>query len=407
VASNQPTNKSRTDAAEDLRPECPAHEDTGPRESTAAPVHDLPGSRERAISRRDLLVRGGSTIVAAGAAAGIFAALHDRRGDAGLQLPPPVRLPDYFARVGYDPVAPRLAHARCSPETFETDPAAVERMVRAAVGGLSADGMKRFIHRGDVVMLKPNVGFDRGPKLGATTNPDVVRAVIRLCREAGASRIIVADNPIEEPEVCFARSGIRDAARAEGAEVMIHSAAQDTEVVVRDGSPDASKGEALGRWPIFWKPLREATKVIGIPVIKNHNLCSASMAMKNWYGLLGGRRNQFHQAIHDIISDLGLMMSPTLIIADGTRVMLSNGPTGGRLSDIALGGRLGRPTIVASVDQVACDGWCCDNLLGAKASALRYLDLAYEKFGRLAGRLVERNWQTYRDQGKLVDAGEV
>lgn len=365
------------------------------------------GSNEPRISRRDLLIRGGSTVAVAGAAAGIYAALYDRKGDAGLRLPPPVTLPDYFAKVGYDPAAARLAHARCSPEKLESDPAVVERMVRAAVGGLDADGMKRFIRRGDVVMLKPNVGFDRGPRLGATTNPQVVRAVIRLCREAGASRIIVADNPIEEPAVCFAKSGIRDAAAAEGAEVMIHSPAHDVEVAVRDRPPDPSKGEALGRWPIFWRPLQQATKVIGIPVIKNHNLCSASMAMKNWYGLLGGRRNQFHQAIHDIISDLGLMLSPTLIIADATRVMMSNGPTGGRLSDILPGGKLGRPTVVASVDQVACDGWCYENLLGPKASSLRYLDLAYEKFGKLPGRLVERNWQTYKDQGKLVDAGEV
>lgn len=364
-------------------------------------------SGERRISRRDLLIRGGSTVVAAGAAAGIFAKLYDRKGDAGLQLPPPIKLPDYFAAVDYGPAAPRLAHARCSPEKFASDPGVVERMVRAAVGGLDAGGMKRFITRGDVVLLKPNVGFDRGPKLGATTNPDVVRAVIRLCREAGASRVIIADNPIEQPAVCFAKSGMRDAARAERAEVMIHSAAQDAEVAVRDRAPDASKGEALGNWPIFWKPLKQATKVIGLPVIKHHNLCSASMTMKNWYGLLGGRRNQFHQAIHDIVSDLGLMMSPTLVIADGTRVMLSNGPTGGRLSDIALGGKLGRPTIVASVDQVACDGWCYQNLLGGNAATLAYLDLAYEKFGQLPGRLVERNWETYRDQGKLIDAGEV
>jgi uncharacterized protein (DUF362 family) len=79
--------------------------------------------------------------------------------------------------------------------------------------------MGRFISRGDVVCIKPNVGFDRGPALGSTTNPVVVRAVIRLCREAGAKRIIVADNPIEDPAACFAKSGIKAAAEAEGAEV--------------------------------------------------------------------------------------------------------------------------------------------------------------------------------------------
>ncbi len=369
----------------------------------------------RPISRRDLVIRGGSTLVAAGAAAGIFAWRHDPAGDRGLKLPPPIKLPDYFAKLDYDPAAPRIAHARCKPEdlavganrTANEVRATIERTVRAALSGLHAEGIKRFVRRGDVVMLKPNVGFDRGPQLAATTNPDVVRAVIRLCREAGASRIIVADNPIEEPAVCFAKSGIRDAAREEGAEVIIHSPAHDAELAVRDRAPDGTRNEALGRWPVFWKPLQQADKVIGLPVIKDHNLCYASMCMKNWYGLLGGRRNQFHQAIHDIVSDLGFMMSPTLVIVDATRVMMRNGPTGGRVSDLAIGGRLGRPTIVASVDQLACDAWCYEKLLGRDPAALKYLDLAYAKFGRLPGRLAERSWQTYEAQGKVRDAGEV
>ena len=53
------------------------------------------------------------------------------------------------------------------------------------------------------------------------------------------------------------------------------------------------------------------------------------MTMKNWYGLLGGRRNQFHQHIHSIVSDFALMMKPTLVILDGMNVLMSNGPTGG------------------------------------------------------------------------------
>ena len=45
-----------------------------------------------------------------------------------------------------------------------------------------------------------------------------------------------------------------------------------------------------------------ATKVIGVAPVKDHNLCRASMTTKNWYGLLGGRRNQFHQdcALHQV-----------------------------------------------------------------------------------------------------------
>mgnify|MGYP000355141822 CR=1 FL=1 len=354
----------------------------------------------RAWSRRDLLLRGGGTVALAGAAAAAGWKLYDPRGDAGLQPPEPIRLPDYFRPVGFEPGAPRISAAYGSLDR-------IEPMVRAALAGLNPAGMGRFVGRGDVVLLKPNVGFDRGPELGATTNPQVVRAVIRLCREAGASRIIVADNPIENPPACFAKSGIRAAAEAEGAEVVIHSTAHDAPVAVRPGRPDAARREALGTWPIFWKPLSRATRVIGIAPVKDHNLCHASMSMKNWYGLLGGRRNQFHQAIHDIVSDLGFMMRPTLVVADGTRVMMRNGPTGGRLDDIRPGGVAGRPVVVASVDQLACDSWCYQHLLGRDPAALSYLELAWEKFGADPARLTARHWQEYRLQGKVVETGVV
>jgi uncharacterized protein (DUF362 family) len=325
--------------------------------------------------------------------------LHDPRGDAGLQPPVPIRLKNYFEKIkpDYPASAPRIS------ATFG-DLDRVEDMVRRAVLGLDAQlGMKRFIARGDVVCVKPNVGFDRGPELGATTNPDVVRAVVKLCIEAGARKVIVADNPIENPAACFAKSRIRQAAEQAGADVIIHSKAHDASVEVRPGQPDAGRGEALGTWPIFWRPLEQADKVIGVPPIKDHNLCYASMSMKNWYGLLGGRRNQFHQAIHNIVSDLGFMMSPTLVIADGTRVMMSSGPTGGRLEDVKPGGITGRPAIIASVDQLALDSWCLQNLLGRDPAALAYLNMAYDKFGQDPGRIVAHSWQDYRSQNLIAE----
>jgi uncharacterized protein (DUF362 family) len=362
-----------------------------------------------AWTRRDLIVRGGQTIVAAGLATGAAVYLHDPKGDAGLQPPEPIRLKDYFAKIkpDYPSSAPRLSAAYGKPERIG-DLTHIRALVEAAVAGLDRDlGISRFVNRGDVVLLKPNVGFDRDPRLGATTNPLVVQAVIQLCRQAKAGKIIVADNPIESPGACFAKSGIAAAAKAQGATVAIYSSAHERAVEIRPGRPEPSRNEALGTWPIFWKPLKEADKVIGLPVIKDHNLCSASMTMKNWYGLLSGRRNQFHQAIHDIISDLGFMMKPTLIIADGMRVMMRNGPTGGRLDDVQVGGVTGRPTIVASVDQVACDAWCYQNLLkrdpeDAKAP-LKYIELAYAKFGQDSSRIVARHWQDYERQGLIAE----
>lgn len=361
----------------------------------------------RQWTRRDLLMRGGQTVVVAGAATVIGVAIYDPVGDAGLQPPEPIKLPDYFGKVEFPTSAPHISAAFGLNERVE-DLEHVSSMVEAALVGLDPEGIKRFVKRNDVVLLKPNVGFDRGPKLGATTNPHVLRAVARLClQEARCRKVIVADNPIEDPPACFAKSGIKAAAQAEGASVVIHSSAHDAPVQVRETNPDATKGEALGTWPIFWKPLSEATKVIGIAPIKDHNLCAASMTMKNWYGLLGGRRNQFHQAIHHIVSDLGFMMKPTLVIADGTRVMMKNGPTGGRLDDVRIGGVAGRPVVVASVDQLACDSWCYQNLLGRDPDDTRaplpYLRMAYDKFGQDPTRHVARTWKDYQSRGLIKE----
>ena len=354
------------------------------------------------LTRREWLKRGAGAVAAAGAAAAGGYLLYDPKGDAGLPRPSDatLRLENYFAGVNFPASSPRLSIATGGQER-------IEQMVRAAVGGLDpSQGMRRFVSAADVVLIKPNVGFDRAPHLGATTNPEVLRWVIRLCREAGAGKVIVADNPIEAPEACFARSGIRAAAEAEGAGVMLPSRARFELLVIREGRPDPGKGEALGRWPIFHTPLAEATKVIGLAPIKDHNLCGASMSLKNWYGLLGGRRNQFHQAIHNIVSDLGMMMSPTLVIADATRVMMRNGPTGGRTSDVKPGGELGTPAVIAAVDPVACDAWCYQNLLGRDPAQLAYLEMAEKKIEAqvTAGwtRFGQRDWQTYQRQGKIV-----
>ena len=354
-----------------------------------------PEPTEKRVSRREFVTRVGSALGVAGLAGAGWYALYDPTGKAGLPTPQPLTLPNYFEAVyeAFGPSDPRLVVARSDGS------APVLEMVRKAIEPLG--GIKRFIKPGDVVLLKPNVAFDRAPILGATTNPELVAAVSRLCLgEARAGQVIVADNPIETPENCFYKSRITDAAQRSGAKVMLPKSVHFRQVQVRPGRPDPQRHEALGAWPIFHKPLAEATKVIGLPAIKDHNLAYASMAMKNWYGLLGGRRNQFHQAIHDIISDLGYMISPTLIIADGIRVLMRNGPTGGRMEDVKIAN-----TIVASVDQVASDAWCYENLLERDPAKLTYLAYAQEKFGdgKVPKRLGQRDWKAYKRQGLIKE----
>ncbi|MGA1204800.1 MAG: DUF362 domain-containing protein [Opitutales bacterium] len=246
------------------------------------------------------------------------------------------------------------------------------QVTRAAIDALG--GISRFIKKGDVVMLKPNVAFDRPPALAATTHPDSLRAVARLVLEAGANKVIVADNPINSPAGCFLKSGLSAVVDELGLELMYPEQRAFTQLQM--------EGEILRHWPLFHRPFEQADKVIGIAPCKDHNLCSASMSMKNWYGLLGGRRNQFHQHIHSIISDFALMIKPTLIVLDGMSVLMSNGPTGGRLSDVKEVG-----TVVAGTDMVAIDSYGYTNLLERDITNLEYIHKAHNR------GLGNMNWQ--------------
>ena len=305
-------------------------------------------SRDDWPSRREFIKRIGAAAVLSGATAYLWRTLHDPDGERGKPKDPVFRLKNF--KVAPASGAKVLGVAR--GDNYEA-------MLKMAIGAIG--GLDHFIRQGDVVLIKPNVAFDRAPKLGATTNPAVLAALVRLLRAAGAAEVRVADNPIESPENCFAKSGIADAAEQSGARLYLPSPTSFEMLEV----PGA---KLIAHWPFFARPFRGVDKVIGVAPIKDHNLCFASMTTKNWYGLLGGRRNQFHQDIHNIVADLALMMSPTFVILDASRILMKNGPTGGDLSDVVPG-----HTLVAATDQIAADAFGYSELLGRKTDLPQYL----------------------------------
>jgi uncharacterized protein (DUF362 family) len=228
-------------------------------------------------------------------------------------------------------------------------------------------GMQAFVRPGDKVLLKVNAAFATPPGLGATTHPQLVAAVAALCREAGAGRVMITDNPINDPAACFELTGIGPAAREAGAGLFLPS-------------PDSFAayslpgGQLIRNWPVLGSPLLWADRVIGLAPVKDHHRSGASLTLKNWYGLLGGRRNIFHQQIHGIIAELAAMIKPTLVILDGTQSMMTNGPTGGSLDDLK-----GTHKLIAGTDPVAVDALGAA-LLGKRPAELPYLALA-EKAG--------------------------
>jgi uncharacterized protein (DUF362 family) len=231
----------------------------------------------------------------------------------------------------------------------------------------SIGGLETFIKSGDRILLKVNAAFASPPMLSATTHPQLVSEITRLCFNAGAHEVIVTDNPINDPLSCFNLTGIAEAAQKAGAKV----------VLPRDNffkSITLTDAKLIRNWPVLHKPFKDITKVIGVAPVKDHHRSGASMIMKNWYGLLGGRRNIFHQDIHNIIKELAMMVSPTLVILDGTTAMMSNGPTGGSLSDLKE-----TNTMIVGTDQVAVDAYGA-TLLGKDLSELTFIAKA-EAYG--------------------------
>jgi uncharacterized protein (DUF362 family) len=304
------------------------------------------------VTRREALQRIGATAAVLGGSAAVARLAWDRGGFGLVQsgLTPQTR--DFRLDPAHD--RPELAIA-----TTSTDPA---ELVRKAIDALG--GMRRFVSRGDVVAVKPNIGWDRTPLHAANTNPLVVAEVVRLAFDAGAKIVTVTDASCNEPNRCFQRSGIWKAAYDVGANVILPAEHRFRSMRLR--------GELLDEWPVY-RPLVDADKVINVPVAKHHNLARFTAAMKNWYGILGGRRNRLHQSIDLSIADLATFLQPTLTVIDATRVLLRNGPQGGNIADAKE-----LNTVIASVDQVAADAYAC-GLIGATRDEIPYLKLGHER----------------------------
>ena len=262
---------------------------------------------------------------------------------------------------------PRLLAGRAAPAPEPTlalvegeSPAAITREAVAALGG-----MGKFVGRGDRVVIKPNVGWDRTPEMAACTNPEVVRALVEMVLGAGAKKAVVIDNTTNQAKRCYVRSGIQEAVRQAGGDMLF---VDDYRVKRMD-----LKGAWLKDWEVCLDVF-EADKIINVPIAKHHSLCRLTLGMKNWLGGISGARNQLHQDLDRAVVDLAAFFKPRLTVLDAYRILVRNGPQGGRVSDTEL-----RKTVVAGTDPVAVD------VLGASLFPVEPVELPYLALARERG----------------------
>jgi uncharacterized protein (DUF362 family) len=212
-------------------------------------------------------------------------------------------------------------------------------ITRAAIDALG--GMSSFVKRGDRVVVKPNIGWDRTPEQAACTNPEVVATIVRMCVDAGAKTVLVLDNTCNDPRRCYVRSGIADAVKAAGGKVDFFEEERAKKMSIG--------GEKVHEWLVH-PAFVERDVLINVPIAKHHGLAGITLGMKNWLGAIGGPRNRLHQEMDFSVVDLGAFFKPQLTVIDGVRILTKGGPQGGSLDDVR---RL--DTVIASADMVAAE----------------------------------------------------
>ena len=238
------------------------------------------------------------------------------------------------------------------------EPKALTRAALAALGGV-----ERFVSSGHDVIVKPNICVDyRSYEYGATTNPQVVAALVDLCLGAGARRVRVMDLPFGgSPESAYATSGIADAVKAVGGQMEVMNGAKFRETEI-------PAGRDINTWQVY-QDILSADVVINVPVAKHHSLARLSLGGKNLLGVIS-TPSLIHANLHQRIADIVSLVRPTLTVVDAVRTLMAHGPTGGNLDDVRL-----TNTVIASHDIVAADAYAA-TLFDLTGSDVAYVKAA-------------------------------
>ncbi len=190
-------------------------------------------------------------------------------------------------------------------------------------------GMGKYVKSGQKVVIKPNIGWDRTPELAGNTNPELIKALVKKCLDAGASKVTVFDHTCDDWRKCYESSGISEAAKSAGALVV---PGNDEKYYKEVSIPNGVNIKSAK----IHEALIEADVWFNVPILKNHGGAKLSCAMKNYMGIVWDRRffhgNDLQQCIADICT---WQKKPALHIVDAYRMMHQNGPQGKSAADVA------------------------------------------------------------------------
>ena len=229
----------------------------------------------------------------------------------------------------------------------------------------SFGGIRSFVKKGQTVVIKPNIGWDVPAERAANTNPKLVARIIEHCLNAGAKDVYVFDYTCDNPQKCYANSGIEKAVKDAGGKI----APGNDEKYYHE--VDIPKGKVL-------KKAREHELIlssdvfINVPVLKSHDGATLTISMKNLMGIIWDRRFYHQNDLHQCIADFVTYRKPDLNVVDAYRVVKRNGPRGVSEADVAE-----LKSMVISTDIVAADA-AATKFFGMEPQNIRHIKIAHE-----------------------------
>jgi uncharacterized protein (DUF362 family) len=230
----------------------------------------------------------------------------------------------------------------------------------AALGGMS-----KFVQKGQTVVVKPNIGWDRTPDFGANTTPELIAKIVEHCLKAGAKDVFVFDHTCDNWQKAYNTSGIEKAAKAAGAKVVPGNDENAYKPVTVPG------GKSLKSAKVH-EILLNSDVFINVPILKHHDGAGVSFAMKNLMGIVWDRQYWHRNDLQQCIADMVTYRKPDLNIIDGYRVMKKNGPKGVSVSNVSI-----EKAQIISTDIVAADA-AAAKIFGKNPETIGHIKIAGE-----------------------------
>jgi uncharacterized protein (DUF362 family) len=227
-------------------------------------------------------------------------------------------------------------------------------------------GMGAFVQKGQKVLIKPNIGWDVTPELGATTNPLLVKRIIEHCFKAGAKEVYVFDHTCDNWVNCYKNSGIEKIAKAAGAKVVPANSESYYHEIEIPGGVKLQKAKVH-------ELLLETDVFINVPILKDHDSTRMTACLKNSMGIVWDRGYWHSNDLHQCIADFALFeKKPALNVIDCYNVMVKHGPQGISKEDI-----VNMKAQIITTDRVAGDA-AAAKMLGVEIAKIDYIPIAHK-----------------------------